>query len=179
MTFVGVVTDGKDEEFIINNIERNLKDKSVKVISINNNSIDNIKNVKFETILIDDVLTNDKESENIKSKEKKKILKEIIKNSKNIILNSDIVENLEMVKNLNLSVITYGFNSKATVTMSSLDDDNMLVCLQRNIKDIDGSIIEQQELYVNLQDKARRINNTKRLGILTTKLFYKGKTKEN
>lgn len=179
MTFVGVVTDGKDEEFIINNIESNLRDKSVKVISINNNSIDNIKNVKFETILIDDVLTNDKRKESLNSKEKREILKEIIKNSKNIILNSDIVENLEMVKNLNLSVITYGFNSKATVTMSSLDDENMLVCLQRNIKDIDGSIIEQQELYVNLQDKAGRINNTKRLGMLTTKLFYKGKTKEN
>lgn len=179
MTFVGVVTDGKDEEFIINNIESNLRDKSVKVISINNNSIDNIKNVKFETILIDDVLTNDKRKESINSKEKREILKEIIKNSKNIILNSDIVENLEMVKNLNLSVITYGFNSKATVTMSSLDDDNMLVCLQRNIRDIDGAIIEQQELYVNLQDKAGRINNTKRLGMLTTKLFYKGKTKEN
>lgn len=179
MTFVGVVTDGKDEEFIINNIESNLRDKSVKVISINNNSIDNIKNVKFETILIDDVLTNDKRKESINSKEKRETLKEIIKNSKNIILNSDIVENLEMVKNLNLSVITYGFNSKATVTMSSLDDDNMLVCLQRNIRDIDGTIIEQQELYVNLQDKAGRINNTKRLGMLTTKLFYKGKTKEN
>lgn len=179
MTFVGVVTDGKDEEFIINNIESNLRDKSVKVISINNNSIDNIKNVKFETILIDDVLTNDTRKESINLKEKRETLKEIIKNSKNIILNSDIVENLEMVKNLNLSVITYGFNSKATVTMSSLDDDNMLVCLQRNIRDIDGTIIEQQELYVNLQDKAGRINNTKRLGMLTTKLFYKGKTKEN
>lgn len=179
MTFVGVVTDGKDEEFIINNIESNLRDKSVKVISINNNSIDNIKNVKFETILIDDVLTNDKRKESINSKEKRETLKEIIKNSKNIILNSDIVENLEMVKNLNLSVITYGFNSKATVTMSSLDDDNMLVCLQRNIRDIDGTIIEQQELYVNLEDKTGRINNTKRLGMLTTKLFYKGKTKEN
>ncbi len=179
MTFLGVVTDGKDEEYIINNIEKDLRGKSVKVISINNNSIENIKNVKFETILIDGIFIKDSKNKSVNSKEKREILKEIIKNCKNIILNSDIVENLEVVKNLNLSVITYGFNSKATITMSSLEDENMLVCLQRNITDIDGTIIEQQELYVNLQDKVGGINNTKRLGMLATKLFYKGKTKEN
>lgn len=173
MTFLGVATGGKDEDYIINNIERNLKDKDVKVISINNNSIKNIKNVRFETILMDDILIED--NKNLNSRENRELLKKIIKNSKNIILNSDILENLEMVKNLNLSLITYGFNSKATITMSSLEDDSMLVCLQRNIKVIDGSIIEQQEIKMKLQDRSGRMNNTKRLGLVATNIFYNGK----
>lgn len=173
MNFIGVATTGKDEDYIIKNIEKNLKNKSVKVISINNNSIQNIKNVKFETVVIDDILINNKKNKNVQKN--KEILKSIINNSKNIILNSDIIENLDMVKNLNLSIITYGFNSKATITMSSLNDDNMLVCLQRNIKIIDGSMVEQQEVNIELEEVLRRINNTKRLGILATCLFYTGK----
>ncbi len=173
MTFIGVATAGKDEAYITENIEKNLKDKSVKVISINKNSIENIKNVRFETILIDDVFIG--ENKNKISDNQKEFLKKIIRNSKNIILNSDIQENLEVIKNLNLSIITYGFNSKATITMSSLEDDGMLVCLQRNIKLIDGTVVEQQE--IKLSEKEGKINNTKRLGMMVTKLFYGEKLK--
>ena len=172
MNFIGVAATEKDEDYIIKKIEEKLKNKSVKVISINNNSIENIKNVKFETVVIDDILINNKNTNMQKNKE---ILKSIINNSKNIILNSDIIENLDMVKNLNLSIVTYGFNSKATITMSSLNDDNMLVCLQRNIKIIDGSVVEQQEVNIELEEVVRRINNTKRLGMLAISLFYTGK----
>lgn len=175
MTFIGVATAGKDEDYIIKTIEKNLKGKSVKVISINNNTIQNIKNVKFETVVVDDIFIKKEKKYNSKIQKNKEILKSIINNSKNIILNSDIIENLDMVKNLNLSVITYGFNSKATITMSSLDEDNMLVCLQRNIKIIDGSIVEPQEVNIELDEKKGKINNAKRLGMLATSLFYNGK----
>lgn len=171
MNFIGVASTGKDEDYIIKKIEEKLKNKSVKVISINNNSIENIKNVKFETVVIDDILINNKNTNMQKNKE---ILKSIINNSKNIILNSDIIENLDMVKNLNLSIITYGFNSKATITMSSLNDTNMLVCLQRNIKILDGSMVEQQEVNIELEEEVNRINNTKRIGMLAISLFYTG-----
>ena len=174
MTFIGVATTGKDEDYIIKTIEKNLKDKSIKVISINNNSIENIKNVKFETIVVDDILLQKDKEYNAKIQKNKETLKKIINNSKNIILNSDIIENLDTVKNLNLTIITYGFNSKATITMSSLNEDNMLVCLQRNIKILDGRIVEQQEVNIELDEKQGKINNAKRLGMLATSLFYNG-----
>lgn len=174
MTFIGVATTGKDEDYIIKTIEKNLKDKSIKVISINNNSIENIKNVKFETIIVDDILLQKDKEENVKKQKNKETLKKIINNSKNIILNSDIIENLDMVKNLNLTIITYGFNSKATITMSSLNESNMLVCLQRNIKILDGRIVEQQEVNIELDEKKGKINNSKRLGMLATSWFYNG-----
>ncbi len=174
MTFIGVATTGRDEEYIIKTIEKKLKDKSIKVISINNNSIENIKNVKFETIIVDDILLQEDKEDNARMRKNKETLKRIINNSKNIILNSDIIENLDMVKNLNLTIITYGFNSKATITMSSLNEDNILVCLQRNIKILDGRILEQQEVNIELDEKRCKINNAKRLGILATSWFYNG-----
>ena len=46
-------------------------------------------------------------------------------------------------------IISYGFNSRATVTMSSAyDDAKKVICLQRRISTLFGNEIEPQEIVV-------------------------------
>ena len=103
------------------------------VIFINEKNIDNIKNVKFKIIVLNKELIN-------------KNLEGILLNAEYLILNSDI--NVKLVENLNLKVITYGFNSKATVTASSITEEEMLVCIQRNIVDMYNNKFEPQEINI-------------------------------
>lgn len=55
MTFIGVISDSKSFE----KIQENIKEKweqEIKLIHINKKSIGNIKNIRFETIIIDEDL---------------------------------------------------------------------------------------------------------------------------
>ncbi|HEX3028401.1 MAG TPA: glutamate ligase, partial [Clostridia bacterium] len=51
--------------------------------------------------------------------------------------------------------ITYGFNSKASLTTSSIGDsvfkDEFLCCLQRSIPTNNGMLVEPQEFRLNVQ----------------------------
>ena len=52
---------------------------------------------------------------------------------------------------LNLVVISYGFQSKATFTVSSVSERNIIICLQRIIKSVTGKKYEPQEFEVENQ----------------------------
>ena len=54
MSFIGIIAENKDFKFIKNNILSKIKKDTTKleIININNNSIDNIKNVRFETVAV-------------------------------------------------------------------------------------------------------------------------------
>ena len=67
------------------------------------------------------------------------------------ILNGDIELREEVLKNLNLVVISYGFQSKATFTVSSVSERNIIICLQRIIKSVTGKKYEPQEFEVENQ----------------------------
>ena len=45
-------------------------------------------------------------------------------------------------------VITYGFSSKATLTLSGIEDDHIVICLQRTVTDLSGRQIDPQEFNV-------------------------------
>ncbi len=138
MSFIGFFVDKKQE----NLVEQELKKITINpTIAINEKSINNIKNVKFETLIINN---------NIKKIQEKEEFKKIIANAKYILINSDEV-NLSILNKLNATFITYGFNGKATVTMSSIEDDELILCLQRNIKTLQNKIIEPQEICINMQ----------------------------
>jgi len=136
MPFIGIISDEKSENFICQKIQKELNLSDSSVLYIKEKSIENIKNIKFETILL--------------AREFKKVdvLKSMLKNTKYLIVNSDIEENLNILDNLELKVITYGFNTKATITASSVTDDNMLICVQRSITNVNGDEIEPQEINV-------------------------------
>lgn len=134
MPFVGLITDKKSESDFINYLDNKIYKN---VIIINNKNINNIKNIKFDTVLI-----------NKKVSGKSDVLKKILSNSNNLIINSDISTDLWLIANSNSNVITYGFNPKSTVTASSLENDDAFICVQRNIKNVSNKTIEPQEIKV-------------------------------
>lgn len=139
MSFIGVVTDKKSESEIYNNLSKDFADKKMKnkVIMINEKNIDNVKNIKFETVLV-----NKKISKNMQTMEK------ILDNAKVLVVNSDIDTGLNKIDNLRITTITYGFNPKSTVTTSSVTDEEMLLCIQRSIKNINENTLEPQEIRI-------------------------------
>ena len=141
MAFIGIVSDNKNENNI-NNLIKKIK-KENQVIYITEENIENIKNVKFETILSVNRLINNES------------LKKIISTSKYLIINSDIEDNLNLLKELNLTIITYGYNSKATLTASSIEDDTIIVCLQRQITNAKNKMYEPQEIKICMQENIK------------------------
>ncbi|MBR2587714.1 MAG: hypothetical protein IKD77_00725 [Bacilli bacterium] len=133
MVFVGIVTDSKSE----NNIEKLLSTSSFfnenNVIFIKEKNINNIKNVHFDTVIVN------------KEFSKMEELNKVLASAKNISINADISLSKEELNITNSNLITYGFNSKSSITISSVTDDDVLVCIQRNIYSNYGEI-EVQEI---------------------------------
>ena len=103
MFFLGVVTNQKNESYIKNKLSKVLP--SENIIFITDKNILNVKNIKFETIIIDAKINNKVE------------LRKLLSTAKYVILNSDIDINLEVINDLNLKVIKYGFNNKSIFTV--------------------------------------------------------------
>lgn len=135
MVFIGIVTDSKSQKNIEKLLMVNKFLKNNKVIFLKDKNINNMKNIHFDTIII-----NSKNEENGE-------LADIIKNAKRIILNTDVSENTN-IDSFNGCVITYGFNSKADITISSVTDDNVLIYVQKNLKNNSCEDIEVQEIKI-------------------------------
>lgn len=162
MAFIGIITSNKNEEILKKAIVKILENCKTKhnVIIINEENIDNMKNIKFNSIIMN-------KENNIKEK-RKTILKQILKNTKYLIINSDIYTRLDMVANINIAVITFGYNLKATITASSINEDKILLCIQRSIK-VDGETnIEPKEKYADIIDND--VYNT--MAANTVRLLY-------
>ncbi len=136
MIFIGIVTDTKSENYIRKIQNNNDVFSKYHIIFIKEKSIDNIKNIKFETIIINREF-NDEYS-----------LNKLIAKSKYIIVNEDIDMAISLLNDVSSNIITYGFNSKSTITMSSITDDSIQICVQRNILSKQNEI-EQQEISLN------------------------------
>ena len=142
MPFVGIVSKENDSNFIKNAISKNSKENNFEIININKKSIENIKNVKFDVLVI---------CENIEKILKNSLyLEEIIKKADYIIVNSDVKENLSILKNVETNIVTYGFNAKATITISSIKEEKTMVCIQRKINGI-NNIIEEQDFNIEIE----------------------------
>jgi len=137
MYLIGVIEKNKE-------ITRVLKEKinKSKIIDLNLNIIENYKNIKFDVILIS----------NLEKHDKSNYFKKILANVPILVLNTDIKENLSILDNLQGKVITYGFNSKATITASSVNESYISICIQRMIENIKGEKIEPIEYVENIED---------------------------
>ncbi len=143
MPFIGIVAKENDSNFIKNGLLKNTGLNKFDVININLKSIQNIKNIKFDITVI-----NENIEELLKSS---KYLEDIINKSNYLIINSDKENNLKWLKNTKTNIITYGFNAKATITISSVKEENTMICIQRGFKSIDEKVIEEQEINIKLK----------------------------
>ena len=151
MSFIGMFAKQRETKQIKKEIET--KDLKIEIIPINNKSIENVKNVKYDIIIIIDEL------EDLKDKEK--YITNTLKNSKYLILNSDIKFDIGIIKDVNIRTITYGLNQKATITASSIGESDMIVCIQRAFKDINNNTIEQKEVRRKIEKSdIKNIYNT-------------------
>ena len=149
MPLVGVIAKKRDVEAI----KKEIKEKNVEIIEITKESIKNIKNIKFDEIIF---------LQNINlEKEEYKYMNEIISKTQYLILNGDIeidiLSQIDMQKPIRL--ITFGFNSKSTITISSVTDEKIIVCLQRDIEKPNKEILECQEKQINNTNNKKIYNN--------------------
>ena len=137
MSFIGVLSDNKTFENIKSKILENSESNKMNILSINLKSIENIRNIKFECIIIDCELEKFKDYYNT--------LEKLYQNAKFIILNTDYNKKYNTLKKSNKNIITYGLNHKADITVSSITDNDILIYIQKNIENIKENVIEIQE----------------------------------
>ena len=150
MPLIGIIAKKRDAQAI----NKELKERDIKIIEITKESIKNVKNISFEEIIV---------LEDIKlDTEEYKYMNEIMSKTKYLILNGDI--KIEILKKINIEkpikVITFGFNTKATISISSVKEEKVIVCLQRDIEKLDGEVIESQEKEIKLiRENDKKIYN--------------------
>ena len=154
MFFIGIVSEEKNEKHIKDILKQKIENENV--VFINEKNIKNIKNIKFKIIVLNKGIDN-------------KNIKNILLNAEYLILNSDINVKIDLIENLDLKVITYGFNSKSTVTASSVTEEEMLICVQRNIINIKGKKIEPQEINI---EKDIMLDNYDNMYIMCLAIIY-------
>ncbi len=160
MSFVGIICTPKQEGYVKQILHVKLSMENVIVLKEDN--IDNFKNITFETIAIFS-------SQSSAFKKKEAIIK-ILEKAKYFIINADEEITLECVKNIRAKIISYGFNTKSTVTASSVKEDNILVCLQRTILNRLDKKIEPQEILIPLEE--HKVNTSTMMGIISILLVY-------
>ncbi len=160
MSFIGVVANKKCFEHIKNKITQEIKEETINFVQINLRSIENIKNIKFEMLIIEDNLDKFKKNE--------EIVEKLLENSKYLMLNTDKNPKCEKIKELP-NKISYGLNQKATITVSSISDTDILIYCQKNLKNKEGNIIEIEEKRIKKKTK----NALKTYEILIIYTFFK------
>jgi len=145
MTFIGMVSDYKSFENIKEILKKNSKN-DINLIHVGKKSISNIKNIRFETIIIDSSL-NEFEEETL-------LIENLCLYARYIAINTDInIEVPEFVKKSKARIITYGLNQKATVTISSITESSILIYLQKNLRNIKGKNIEIGEKRIKVSEE--------------------------
>lgn len=141
MSFIGILSESKVFENIKSKLIELADLKKFNIISINSKSIENIKNISFELIIINSDLNK------IQNKE---ILGNLTKKSKYILVNTDINRITNEFEEKKL--ITYGLNQNALITVSSITESDILIFIQKNIKTKQNKIIEIEEKRLNLSE---------------------------
>lgn len=152
MPFIAAISKENDCNFIRNSLIKNSKKNKFEVINVNEKNIENIKNVRFDIVVID---------EDIKEfLSKSNYLDNIINSSKYVLVNTDNIYQVDFVKNQNIKVITYGLNNSADFTISSISDYVIMVCLQGSIEKINKDLIEQQEFSISMKkNNLKKVHN--------------------
>lgn len=133
MPFIEIITDTKSQMQLNKSIKKE-QVNNCEILYIKEKNIDNIKNIKLETLVVN------KEIEDMEK------ISKIIENTKNVIINLDFNKIEKQNK-----FISYGYNSKSDITISSIDEDEALIYIQKEITSIFGRKIEPQEVKVKIK----------------------------
>ena len=163
MSLIGILTQNQNKAYLKEELK---KRKLEDVFFLTESTAQNMRNVKFDTFLLGKKITEKQEMI-------REMIREIAKRTDYFILNSDVKENLPLLENLDLKIITYGYNQKASITTSSVEDERVIVCLQRGIKNIYQEEIEPQEMEFKTD---KNENNSAILELASLLFLYSRKT---
>lgn len=105
-----------------------------KIAIVNEENVKKYINEEIDMLIIEDEIVQSK------------YLEQLCNHSKYILLQDNVNLNIKLEKNSN--VITFGFNHKSTVTVSSISEEKIIICVQREIKSFKNKLIEPQELII-------------------------------
>ena len=126
MYCIGVIS--RDIELINELIENN------KVIIMTKENINRYLEKEIDILVIEDKII------------KNKNLELLCNHSKYILVQDNVNLNIKLKNEAN--IITFGFNHKSTVTISSISEEKVIICIQRKIKSLRNNLIEPQEMII-------------------------------
>lgn len=128
MIYIGFISKNKNIELV-----KELTNEEVQAINIKKK--EDIEGKKIDILVLEDFCLEEE------------IINEIIKDINYLIIQDNINElNIQLEKEIN--IITFGFNHKSTVTVSSVAEDDIVICIQRTIKSINDNEIEPKEIII-------------------------------
>lgn len=133
MIYIGFISRNKNIELV-----KELNDLNVQAINIKKK--EDIENKKIDILVLEDLVID------------KNTISEIIKDIKYLII-QDNIDDLKIHLDREINVITFGFNHKSTVTVSSVTEDNIVICIQRTIKSINNNELEPKEINIKNTNK--------------------------
>ena len=141
MPFIGVYAKENDSNFIKNEICKAETKNNFEIININKKNLPNLKNIRFDALIIKDRLSDLLNTSNY--------IKKIIENANYLIVNNDI-ENEVDIEKIQDKIITYGFKSNADISVSSIKEEKIMICIQRKIQKSNNDLLEEQEINVKI-----------------------------
>ncbi len=110
--------------------------------------------VQFDILIYTDKVEDDLEFEKTQYTNKVKQVFSLMAEKGVAIVNVDDSELIRLLQGTKHRFVTYGFNTKASVTTSSIGDsvfkDGFICCLQRSISARNGRVVEPQEYKLQL-----------------------------
>ena len=157
MSFVGIVANDRDFKNIRKVFLRKDMPKLISLIEINENTIQNIRNITFDAVIFCKELYC--------SDSQKSYLNRICKNSSYLIINSDFNLYIPPCVNNECTIITFGLNQKSTVTVSSISESGFVLSLQQ-------PIIRQNNTIYEIEEKSIKTSNTNSFNLYKTLMEY-------
>ena len=155
MAVIGIITKSNNIIEIEKTLEKyGIHEKNIVIIS--KHTIENIKNVKFDIIIIFDQIEDDD------------ILKKVLDSSKYLIINTDFKENMKLLDMAeDQYVISFWFISRASITIISYENDVIILDLHREIDNLEKKKLESQEIKLENNFNKNRIYEEISMKILT------------
>lgn len=142
----------------INELEKNGTSILILKIDVNDINFNIFKYFQFDIILY--ALHNNENDSEQEKERKRDIIKEIrsaLNDNGIMIINDDFIDSTILLDNLKIDPVTYGFNSKASITTSSIDDTmfekGFMFYQRKPIKSVKGKIIGPQEYRIDVGEK--------------------------
>lgn len=129
MISIGLISKNKNIELM-----KELNEyKNVQAINIRKK--DDLNNQKVDILVLEDLIVS------------KELVEEILKDASYLLI-QDNIHDIQFELEREMNIITFGFNHKSTVTVSSVTEENIVICVQRTMKNINGKDIQPKEIII-------------------------------